>query len=393
MDVGPRPFDDGGELAHLVVEADHPAELVGHRLVARDVRHRPLEGGEEAGDARAHAHGRRSRIGIDIDEAAVDLAEGGAAVDRRDRLVERPVVEHAAVDEARARRVDVGLAVGDKVARDELRALRPLRPLADHEVVHFRDAGGRKGAGEGRGRARREGERRRVRKLEIAFRAAVGAAPVAAHGGDRVVHQFGHARSVERRLEPARAHEQGELVADLQVLDRGEHAARRRAPDERLEDELAPAAGLRCGIEQDRHVRVVEPQVAQLAHRQVVAERARQHGSVDAAGRRAGDDVDHHPHLDPAADLAQQLEIDALGVVLGIGAVEPVEERGAGAGRTVADRMQRRGGAHELEDFLADPMHVDGERNAAEADERDAQLLLAHGTAPGTRRRDGPILR
>ena len=87
---------------------------------------------------------------------------------------------------------------------------------------------------------------------------------------------------------------------------------------QRLEEPLAPLAGARVGRQQDRDIGVVEPEIAQRLHRQVVAQRARQHGAVDAAGRGAGDDVDDDAQLDAAADLAQQLEIDLLGVVFGI---------------------------------------------------------------------------
>ena len=125
-------------------------------------------------------------------------------------------------------------------------------------------------------------------------------------------------------------------------------------------------------------VGVLEPQVAQRLHRQVVAERARQHGAVDAAGRGARDDVDDHAQFDAAADLAQELEIDLLGVVFRIVAIACVEEssRSRAAG-TIRDGVQRARGAHQLEDLLADAVHVDGERDAAEADQRNAKLLLA----------------
>ena len=114
-------------------------------------------------------------------------------------------------------------------------------------------------------------------------------------------------------------------------------------------------------------------------HRQIVAECARQHGAVDAAGRRAGDDIDDHAQLDVAADLAQQLEINRLGVVFRI-VCDPAGRRMRPArGAPVGDGVQRARGAHQLEDLLADAMHVDGERDAAEADERNAKLFLAQG--------------
>jgi hypothetical protein len=124
-----------------------------------------------------------------------------------------------------------------------------------------------------------------------------------APGRDRVEHQFGHARAGEGRLEPARAHEQRELVAHLAVAH-SEHAGLARTPDQGLEERLAPAVRLRLGREQHRHVGIVEPQGAQFSHRQVVAERARQHGAVDAARRSTRDDVDDDAQFDPRADLA-----------------------------------------------------------------------------------------
>ena len=53
-------------------------------------------------------------------------------------------------------------------------------------------------------------------------------------------------------------------------------------------------------------------------------------------------------------------------------AVARIEEARVGALTAVGDRMQCARRAHEFQDFLADAMHVDGERNAAEADERNA---------------------
>ena len=84
-----------------------------------------------------------------------------------------------------------------------------------------------------------------------------------------------------------------------------------------------------------------------------------------------------------AADLAQQLEIELLGVVFGIA-------RGRSGRRTtrcsalraIGNAVQRARRPHQLQDFLADAVHVDGERNAAEAHQRNAKFLLAHGVRP-----------
>ena len=157
-----------------------------------------------------------------------------------------------------------------------------------------------------------------------------------------------------------------------------QHAVFHRAPDERQQKKFAPRAGARFRRQQHRDVGILQPQVAQRIHRQIVAERARQHGAVDAAGGRAGDDIDDHAQFDLAADLAQQLEIDRLGIVFRIVDVGVIEIICLAALAAIRDGVKRRGTPHQLEDFLADAVHVDGERNAAEADERDAKFLLAH---------------
>ncbi len=103
-----------------------------------------------------------------------------------------------------------------------------------------------------------------------------------------------------------------------------------------------------------------------------MAERARQHRAVDAAGRCPGDDI----------------EIFDFGVEFLIALVELVDvvgpaEGGFGALGAVERSVQARGRAQELEDFLGNAVHVDGERNAAEADERDAKLFLAQERPSG----------
>jgi hypothetical protein len=90
-------------------------------------------------------------------------------------------------------------------------------------------------------------------------------------------------------------------------------------------------------------------------------------------------------HLDATADVAQQLEIDALGVVLRLTAIDSIEEGCFCPPRAVRDRVQRARGAHQLENLLADAVHIDGERKAAEADERYAKFLLAQDLEPSVR--------
>src|SRR5689334_2435302 len=66
-----------------------------------------------------------------------------------------------------------------------------------------------------------------------------------AHGRDRVVHQRRHAGTVQRRLEPARTDKEGEVAADLLVLDGRNEAGGGCAPEEWLKRNLAPAPGTR----------------------------------------------------------------------------------------------------------------------------------------------------
>ncbi len=201
----------------------------------------------------------RRGVGIDIDEPPVHLAVGRAAVDRRNRLAEGAVVEHGAVDEAGCRRIEIGADVALEIALEEILASWPFLAELREQLINLGDLRRRKRARKRRGRARGEGECRRVVECEIAFDLAARPPPVVevqylavlkllnerrivdldalqiavivgdgneeieilargqersgrrfrrAHRGDGIVHQFRHAEAVERRLEPARAHEQ-----------------------------------------------------------------------------------------------------------------------------------------------------------------------------------------
>ncbi len=402
-------------------------ELVRHRLGQRDFRQGAPQGGEEARHAAMGGGCRRPRIRIHIDDAAIHLAIGGAAADRRDRVQERPAVQHAAVDEGHRRHVDIHAAIGFEVPCDEVCAAWPIgRPRMD-ELIDLQDAGGRESAGNSRGRARREGERGRVVEIEIAFHRAAGAAailemkhmtvlmlvdhrrivdlhellaaievrhrdeeveplagrqqgrrPVARrpHHGDPVIHHGGHLGSVEGRLEPARPHEQRQLRAQFPVRDVLQ-AFHPREPEKRPQEPFAPLARLRVRGQQLGDVGIPEPEVAQPAHRQVVSQRPCQHGAVDPARRGSRHDVDDDAEFDRAADVAQEVEIDGFGVVFGIGGVAQVEEGRGPPLVPVRDPMNGAGGPGELQDLLGDPMHVDCERDAAETDQRYAELLFA----------------
>src|SRR5499427_10304521 len=116
---------------------------------------------------------------IDIDQTAIDFAKRRPAVDRRNRLLKWPVVEHRAVEKRGCGRIDAGAQVVWKGLGDEFRAPRPAAFPLRHHLVHFHDSRRRKGARERRGRTRGEGETRRVVEAEVALDLAVRVPPVA----------------------------------------------------------------------------------------------------------------------------------------------------------------------------------------------------------------------
>ncbi len=257
-DVRPRAVDDGAQPRNLLVELEHAAELVGDGLRAREVRQRAADGREEARHVARARRRLRRRMRIDVDKPSVHFAISRPAVDRLDRLLERPVVEHGAVEKRGGRGIDAGTQMVGKTVGDEIGPARPGGVALGHQLVHLDDARGRKRAGKRGGRARGEREARRVVEAELALDLAIGAPaigemqhvmmvaladqrrivdldglliaveighrheqvegmaggkerrlriPGRAHGGHRVVHQARHHEPVERRLEPARAHE------------------------------------------------------------------------------------------------------------------------------------------------------------------------------------------
>ena len=109
-----------------------------------------------------------------------------------------------------------------------------------------------------------------------------------------------------------------------------------------------------------------------MVDREIVGQRPGQDDGVDPAGRSAGDHIDDDPQIEVLADLLEQVEINRLGVVpvgpfgLGLAIGELVPPDGVVA-RVVGLR-----GARQFENFLGHAVDVDGERNAAEANQREA---------------------
>ena len=201
------------------------------------------------------------------------------------------------------------------------------------------------------------------------------------HSEHRVIHQFCHLHSVEGRLEPARSHEKRELGAHLWIAHEPQ-AREPGRPEKWPKKPLAPAAGLCFGSEQYGDVGILEPEVAQAAHRQIMTESPRQHGAVDSPGRGACHDVYDNPQFERLANVAQQVKINCLGIVFGIGSIVPVEEAGRCPLSPVGNGVKRTGRPRQLQKFLGDAVHIDCERHAAKADECDAEFFLVQCRCP-----------
>ncbi len=118
------------------------------------------------------------RVRVDIDQPAVDLAIGRPAMDRRDRLLERAIVEHGAVEEGGRGRVDAGTQMVREAAGHEAGSPRPAGAALRQHLVHLHDPGRRKGARKRRGGTRGKSETGGIIEIEIALDLAARAAAV-----------------------------------------------------------------------------------------------------------------------------------------------------------------------------------------------------------------------
>src|SRR5262249_58693216 len=91
-DLRTSTVDDRPQPAHLFVEFDDAAKLVDDWLGARDIRERAAQGCKETRNCVFARQHRRRRMGIDIDQTAIDLSKCRPAVDRRDRFLKRTIV-------------------------------------------------------------------------------------------------------------------------------------------------------------------------------------------------------------------------------------------------------------------------------------------------------------
>ena len=159
LDLGP---DQPGDRAHpvdpLAALLDR-LQIVADRLLPRDFGDRADDRLEETGHRRAGRAELEARAGggVDIDEAPVDLALGGALAQRVHRRAEWRVDQYRSVDQHRA-----GGSVGGELTRqrafEECRAGRPGKLALIEHRIEFADREGRERAGEARRRARRESQ-------------------------------------------------------------------------------------------------------------------------------------------------------------------------------------------------------------------------------------------
>ncbi len=147
-------------------------------------------------------------------------------------------------------------------------------------------------------------------------------------------------------------------------------------PEEGAQEGLRELPGAGLGREQLGDIGEIEPEFAVAIEAEIESERPRQHDRIDAARRRPGDDIDDDAQRDRLADRLQKREIDVLGVPLaamGDGSVIA----GLGPRRLVLDGVIGARGAHELQNLARDPVHVDGKRDPAVADQGQPQFALA----------------
>ena len=145
------------------------------------------------------------------------------------------------------------------------------------------------------------------------------------HRLERVEDQVGERGAAERRREPGRAHEIGELRLDLgAVLGIDGLVDRARAGGERPGDRHRarlgePAHRAAAGGEQRIDIRGVQPELGQRIDRLAGGDGVAEEDGVDAAGAGAGEDVDEDAqiHVRVGGDGAEQARIDVVAAGVG----------------------------------------------------------------------------
>ena len=188
---------------------------------------------------------------------------------------------------------------------------------------------------------------------------------------------------VERRLEPARAHEQRQLLAHLEIVDRRSNMPVLAAPQMNgWRNHLLQAPARASGASRTDTSALSSQSSRSASIGRSWRQGARQHGAIDAARGCAGDDVDDRRAVrrcgrSRAGARNRSLRCRIRGRCRSSWSKNDALARAARS----AMRVQRARRAHQLQNLLADAVHVDGERNAAEADERNAKFLLAQDPA------------
>ena len=172
------------------------------RLVARNIGQGAAQGSEEPRNLRYGDRARLHRMGVDIDQPAVDLAVGGPLADRLDGRLEGLVVGHAAVDEGARIGVDPGPAVAREVVLEEALPGRPLQAAFGQQPVDLADLCRGVGAGKRGGGPPGEGEAGYRAFVEVGFHGAVGP-PAIGEAQDMPVFALGDRRRIVQP-DPAR---------------------------------------------------------------------------------------------------------------------------------------------------------------------------------------------
>ena len=205
----------------------------------------------------------------------------------------------------------------------------------------------------------------KVERLRLGKERRTARLPI--HRIERVENEVREIRPAEGWREPFRADEIGELRADLGPVLRFDGLVDRpgalgKGPGDRHRGgfgEARDAADL--GIEQLVDIGGSQPQIRQRLDRAPLGDGVREEDGVDPAGARPGQDVDIDAQVQVAA-FADRPQKIAIGPALGRFIVR-------------MEQLARLGGAPDL---LGDAVHVDGEADAAVADERDPKLFLTH---------------
>ena len=287
------------------------------------------------------------RVRIDIDEAPVNFALGGAVAQHAHRFGERRVDQHRPVDQRHPFGI-AAMAVLGHDPFDEGGAAVPgiavlLRQSVDFGQLQRREGPGKAGRGPrgkdqldrrgqrfaglcrgGRAEPDREAmlallDRRRAvqpQHLRVALEIGRGheqidrmplwqqrrIGPAALHRPQRLAQQPREAEPAERRLEPARADQAAEFGPHLAAGFPGD-AGRNHVTgsleqpvNDRHRPELGdPRSRPRIGIEQDVDIGALQPQVGQRLKALPGMDRLGQEHPVDPARAGPGDDIGQDP--------------------------------------------------------------------------------------------------